>query len=860
MSATKRQFDPAELTLPALGRSGDYRALAALALEGGSGAVDALAELAARGGGRNGGDALAWLWTCLRENPTLWGGPWAWPASVTLADVSVADVLAEAREAASATPDQRATRMAALLPVLAPAEARRRVARAVLSADGTVQHTLRAAAREVLAGSRSRDDRDVLFEDANRLDLPERLIRLNELEPATAREREKVWPALEEVRAASLAGFSVPSLDAARELVSPQQEDRVSAWLTGTWAYEPSRTAILTPALGNVLGADRLASLADGIPASSMLAAASELDSAGRARVIVAVIEAGAQEHEVAQARGTLLQGGRVDTSAWDVAAVSVNDAFAQNLGSACAAGDLSLAALRLRGNERAGTLLAVAAGASRERLAPEDWAKDMVAVHEALGDPFLVAFAERASGTPELPGEVWAAAFASKEVLAAFINHGRGDEAVGRAREDDSDPTYALALLGWQPETASPFQSDLLRAVGWAETGRLDDALEAVNLETVLSELARQVDSHDGPRSERVPGQILTATLRRAVDLGATDELGDRAPKTFDVLLQSADDETVALACEWAGRLAVTSGDEDLVRRVIGADDGRSGTDLAIHGLRDQFAGALGDRAKDDALADPERIACLDLARRANAEIARDAALTLGTGEHADLRMAAATLLAETEGRAADEGRLRELIDVTPHPANLRAQLTAALNALKAPDLGTAITGLADRLGVSVALSEVTAARLDRYPDRTHGLLESFNDVRANSGPDTTTKSFINSGVVLADLLVDWGVLACADTGSQMLGHAQVEAIRGNRSDRMDAGALVRNTQVQQRLPWVDDVLALRRDRSAHPSRPNSTDPIVLGYRERLTAESLLASIVTGWLDTMRDHPPPEA
>lgn len=328
---------------------------------------------------------------------------------------------------------------------------------------------------------------------------------------------------------------------------------------------------------------------------------------------------------------------------------------------------------------------------------------------------------------------------------------------------------------------------------------------------------------------------------------------VGDGHGERLRDLLDQRDPELRRLALRWA--LALEP-EEDTLTLLIAKRD-------STHGLEEEFAEVLGThakrlagRARDASLVSEERAEALKLAQAADGEVAREAAFDVaGSARAGDLRLAAASVLAETDARPEDEGRLERLIE-GEGDAGTADLLAAALRNISSGTLARALENLRSLVGLPSRPEEdprtfVPEAVWDAR------FLGAVDGARRNSAGEPG--AFVNALVVLADLLVDVAVAERhhADPDASLLGRRSAEqaaALRENANGRPDMGELLKRPNLIEAFPWLRQVGVLRGMRGAHPAPIGSTDPVRVGDGDAGYARRLFKDVVAGWEASMRE------
>jgi hypothetical protein len=525
--------------------------------------------------------------------------------------------------------------------------------------------------------------------------------------------------------------------------------------------------------------------------------------------------------------------------------------------------GNLAAGAPICGSDARASKLLAALAGALADKgtsnpdstiTPPDGWSEEIAAVHNALGDEFLTQLPSFLRPNVAVPVPVLDWVYRFPSALAEFHGCGFTDQLIAHA----DTPDKALAILSNnRVELTSNAAGALVTTVGWDDPDLWATALQTVAAEhpdMAYGQVAEMVDTLNGPEAGHVPLPVLARSVRATVSSGMSRLPGELAPAAISTLIRSEDDDVLTAACEWASTLDIGAADHDLVSTVISVDDMHSIKHADLTALRTRMAAQLLARAGDQSRGADERVQHLQLAATANPQAARAAAFDLAESGVPDVRLAAADILATVPGTYNEEARIRALLRAAK-TVPLTAKLTDAMNRLKSPGVAEAIDGLVGLLGLVHPASKLQPANLIRDHEDHDRFIAAVDEVRSTNGTTSNVKPFINAGVVLADLLVDFIVVACGDTGAGV-NAKELKAIRENAAGRPDAGALVNRQQLLQLFDWFPQVATLRKRRTAHPSPAGSRTPVAVSDSDHAYARNLLADIVAGWIDSMSAYP----
>lgn len=316
--------------------------------------------------------------------------------------------------------------------------------------------------------------------------------------------------------------------------------------------------------------------------------------------------------------------------------------------------------------------------------------------------------------------------------------------------------------------------------------------------------------------------------------------------------LLEQRDSGLRRLALRWA--LALEP-EEDILVLLVAKRGSTHGLNKEFAEVLRSYARHLAGMARDSALDSGERTRALKLAQTADQWEAREAAFEVaGTARVTELRLAAASVLSDTEAYPEDAERLERLIADEGDGA-ARRLLAAALRNISS---GT-VAGATENLRSLVALpSDPDENPRTFLPDEVWNarFLGCVDAARRNSAGDPG--AYVSALTVLADLLVDVAVAERhdADPSNLPLGRrsaAQAAALRVNSGSRPDTGELIRRQNLIVELSWFSQVAVLREMRGAHPAPIGSTDPVRLGDEDTAYARRLFRDVVAGWEDSMR-------
>lgn len=513
-------------------------------------------------------------------------------------------------------------------------------------------------------------------------------------------------------------------------------------------------------------------------------------------------------------------------------------------------------------------------AGAPGERFpaAPDGFRVDvaeMLALYPADDDQalFLSGMLGRHEGSAEEDsGEVADLSFLGPRILGhpratgVFVEAGHGYDLVPAAYDAD-DPQ--IAFLGLAEAAVENLGEEALSAVmlrcGWSEMaedryGRFVAALRR-RPEALLKEAASALGSLPEPDANAIPAGHLRFVLGAALDTAPWDlqgAVGDRYGDHLRDLLGQSDAGLRRLALRWAMALEP---EEYTLMLLIAKRESTHGLDKEFAEVLRTYAGHLAGRARDASLDSGERAHALKLARAADSEEAREAAFEVaGNARFGELRLAAASVLADTQAHPEDEERLEQLLS-TEGDAGTRLKLAAALRNISSGTVARALENLRSMVGLVPELDTDPRAFVT-HEDWDARFVEGVDRARRNRGGDPG--AYVGAIVVLSDLLVDIAAAEAHhdDPDNSPLGRrgeAQAAALRTNAKPRPDAGELLKRPPLIELFPWFRQAAILRENRAAHPAPLGSTEPVRIGDDESAYAQRLFRDVVSGWQDSMR-------
>ena len=862
MGRLEQEAAVGRLDAGSLAAASEVVALAALAYKASDGeAFRALAGLAGQPG------VLDWVLLVGGEVPNLWQYVTEWPASVPVSSVSLRDAVLAVLNATHSAPTSSAAQcMSKLLPCLEPGDFRRKVARSLLG-DGTPEGLLRAAARETLAGSPDRSDRQALRRDARAGSVLERVARLARLGPSLSgpAELDDAAEALTELAAIHFSATE-DVLGPVRSLAAMLDDKRLRSWLTGPWPYPAGRVAVVDSKFGELLQADRLcALLTKGTPGDlvDLVCAAAEgtEDWEGEARVLVRAYELGLKPENRHALRFTDGDG-PLPEAVWTVALAAGERELNRTIGDQADEGQLAAAAAEHSADPRMVEVMSAVAGqmADREHAQHGDdgpgdmWATEVRDVYAALGEPFVVLLADYLHVIP-IPVSVLDIVLDHPTAVREWAGCGFTDQVVARAAD-----TGGAAVCNVLEALADELDTDTI--VGLARTLLDQPGLLAVALghlgpatDAVRQLASAAVESLDGPEAGHAPTDALSLLVPAAVSSGMARTTNHAAH--IHRLLEHPDSRANAAGVAWAAAIPVTDADTELVDVVVAADDAllHQNTDLAA--VRDAYATQVAGQAKDQSLSTDARAANLTLAVKLSPAVAREAAFTICEGSTSQaLRKAAAGVLASTPGAVEDVDRLRSLYEKETRDGQ-KSLFQTALHNVQSRDITEALDGLTAVLGLP---GWADARTLVPDPDFDNAFVAATDKVRAPATNRANPSDFGTKSNVLADLLVDLALLAAHDAGEKgYLTGTEAAQIRANAHGRPESGDLVHRPNLLAKVGWLGHCQALRAYRDAHPAPRGTVEPNRVTPDDSGAIASILSRVVTGWAGTMRQYHRPD-
>jgi len=853
----------------------EWVALAALARQPQDGAVAlrALVEAAA-----DDPEAFGWLWALLREGSGRW-------QQIKLSGVAAvpAQLHEEVEAFIAETPDPLAPRPA-MAPAANPAALLLRAvggtdvglsaAKRVLRAEGDGARQVRAAALEVLGGSRDAEGRALVVEEIRSTVAEQRRpARLVVLQPPLGdAEAREVVDILGYVKDHPIEDAD---FDAVAGTVARLPLLLLAAFLFEPWRRPEGRDKVLSR-LPGLLPLEQLTGLLDAAVDVDPDVVAELVRSAAQGRSIddVAVlappvfarfgepVRAPFWQRLVHELEMAARRAGRREPAVltlWQCTIAASDQASPAALARLLRSGELAEAASGHGRDPGAARRIGDVAG---ELLAVDmaGWVEEVIAAADGLpadgeGEFWKGVSWKLPSG--DLPAELVERVLVSEVAPRWFANGGHGEQLIAATSTGDA----AVTLLARAEEDLSDDEvTALLAKVHWADPGP-QGYLEAVGLAAdrtavIGCELDRVVTSLSGPEASAAPGRVVAGVCRSAVEAGVR-EIATGTTAALQVLLELPDPDVVEAACAWirAVELAETDGecDHDRVHLVAATDDANGGRVQVVHELRVALGARLAGLAQDATRATGARVADLELAATVEPAAARAAALDLGDAPIAELRAAAARVLAATDGDEADLPRIDELLRSQTR-SDIRTSLEAAKHRVRSVGVGDALAALNELLVLGEPAARLDPAVLVPDSDHHERFVQAVDLARARaSGHDPG--AFIAAAINVTDQFVDLVLLAAVDAPggeAPVVKAADADRIRSNAPGRAEVGTLLGRQHLQQRFPWFATCLVLRQMRTAHPSPLGTTKPLTLTADHVTTAKTLFGSITAGWIDDM--------
>ncbi|HZL06703.1 MAG TPA: hypothetical protein VFE45_15040 [Coriobacteriia bacterium] len=798
------------LTVAALRNAREFKALAAVAAA--CGPSEAQAARVALAASTDREDALAWL-MAVNEDDSDWTGLTEFPERVRVPDSLRSRVKSLAKTASSNPNGHTAAAMSQLLPKIEPAALRWELSRLVLrgAAEGT---TIRAAARGCLSGSADAADRNALVADLAGQLAPERIKRLDALGVLkTGRETAQSKKALRELRDSGASGADSATVG---RLAARLPNQWVADWFTAGW---PNGRAIVGAAeFGREVGVKVLLAILSKSPQADVVIAACEasngLDLPEDALVIAKAVHTG-QQLAVGTLERFLEQNGqpRVRTVSWQILLAEHGEGYVDQFAAAASLEDLVEAARshsqHISAVDRFARLLGKKANESASSddahswLVPTpEWERAVLDVAGSLGEPFLERLPDSLARSFAVPSALAACVMDHDKVAAQFADHGFTSQLTAKV----STPVHAETLLRTAGDLTEAQVAELLTIVGTDDLLRWTRALGHVaglNPAWVHSQAHAVIDPLSaGVEEDMAASGVVVATVTAALDAGMATAR-ENTPRLL-TLLNHPDDAVVAVSARWAGEADVPMDAKDLVNGIVHADEARDPRHPQLGALRRSLATHLCTLAASQDSVAGKRVEYLALAQTASSDTARETAFTLAASKVALLAVAAADILATTQGLPRDAARLQGLLS-KERRKDVRSQLEQAHRMLTAGDGVAAVEGILAMAAVPFDPSVIASTPLARDDDAEERLVSCARLVLGSAHTAAQTEDFIVNATKLADELMESAIVA-----------------------------------------------TLHSDRPGHAVKLGSTTPDTYTEDDRARVKSQLGQIVEGWLADM--------
>ncbi|MDX8053828.1 hypothetical protein SK571_31045 [Lentzea sp. BCCO 10_0798] len=873
MTDSLRPGDLSGLAESSLAAAGEFVALAALARSS-QNPDPAVAALAAASRDEV---AFTWLWALVRQSEQRWR-PAKLPGGIAVPDELHQQVTEFICSAPSGLPQRQTTlaedAAARLLTAIGGTPLGLNIARATLSEPQAPSARVRTAACDLLGASTDPEGRVLVRGLIAKVTEHKRAIELSRLHPPYSEEElTELLSALAHItnRPVEEADFKTVATVAAR-----LPDTALAEFLATDWSLPANKQKIMQFGLVQNLGAARLQAVlahpvgeattrlllshAQNLPAADLPELGSYTFSAFPSEWSKPIWNNVAQNIHFARQHRAARRGPALE-ALWTLTLASSDDQTSQWLAELLDSGDLIAEAREHTANAAATARLGAVAAALLQRKPNEAWAEEVAATASELGDDFYAGLGAQLPHDTRLPDVLRPGIMASPVAMAALARNGFATQLVEWA--DTAAAALTLLDATHSDLTDSEILS-LLARTNWATIGT-DAYVELCQtlhdrLPILAHELELAVQSLTGPEASAAPPEVLAKLLTLGLHAGLRHDLGDQA--TTDAVTRLLDlpaTQVVDAASAWVRSLDLSPDDHDCdphrVRTVLEADNQRGGTLPSLSALRTDLAARLSDLAQNTDLETPQRVAHLLLAAEVDPGAARAAALLLGRAINNNLRTAAATVLAETQGHPDDLDHILELLNNETRQ-DIRQLLEAAKHRIHSGTIGEALTALTDL--VNMPKGDARIDPLILIPDASHHqrFIHWVDRARARADNQDDPGEFIAAVINLADQMVDFVLISATDAGANTgLKPEHVQALRDNGSSRLDVGALLIRQQLQQLFSWFPTCLTLRRKRTAHPSPLGTTQPHNLGPNDLITAKSLFRDITEGWIDDMHRY-----
>jgi len=638
----------------------------------------------------------------------------------------------------------------------------------------------------------------------------------------------------------------------------------VAKWFTASWPY--GRAVVGQAEFGSAVGAKVLLAILSTSPQADVVTAVCEASNGldwSEDALVIAKAEQTGQQLATGTLERFLEQNGQplVRPESWQILLADHGEGHTDQFAAAASLEDLVEAARSHAKHTAAVDRFARLLGRKANESASHDdahgwlvptpeWERAVLDVAAALGEPFLERLPDTLAASVSVPPALAARVMDHEGAAARFADNGFTSQLTAEA----STPVHAETLLRTAGDLTEAQVSELLTIVGTDDLLRWTRALGHVaglNPVWVHSQAHSVIDPLSaGVEEDMAASGVVVATVTAALDAGLATARGD-TPRLL-ILLNQPDDAVVTVGARWAGQADVPVEAKDLVSGIVHADEARDPRHPQLGALRRSLATHLCTLAASQDSAAEKRVEYLTLAQTASPDTARETAFALAESKVAVLAVAAADILATTQGLPGDAARLQGLL-AKERRKDVRSLLAQAHRMLTAGDAVAAVEGILAMARVPFDPSVIASTPLARDDDAEARLVSCARLVLGSAHTAAQTEDFIVNATKLADELMESAIVATGKTDDAVLGSAQREKIRTLTPDRMKAGLLAINQSVLERFPWVAHVATLHSDRPGHAVKLGSTTPDTYTEDDRARVKSQLGQIVEGWLVDMR-------
>lgn len=419
-------------------------------------------------------------------------------------------------------------------------------------------------------------------------------------------------------------------------------------------------------------------------------------------------------------------------------------------------------------------------------------------------------------------------------------------------AKRPSAEARVAAAIAASATPGHDTTVDEYLRLV---EPASLSNETAAASLATALRDrpnllgtfTRRLLDSLMGPENDAVSGAALATVLREASAVDALNGVewtadlvsaANAAAHVPDRSLQEA----------LAGWLASAPLNEQVLDLVATADDNHTDEANPFAGARTRLAQRFAAQVADTTRPTEARIIDLQLTVRADAATARAVALPLLSTTNVSLRRAASELLAAGPGTLDEvaplEERAKAETDRTTHD-----HLTRALRRIKSGSVAEALHNLMELVFSADQTPHPNADVLLPHREWHETFIDCVDELRA--AVTTNPNGVQQASLRLGELLIEQ-VVATQWLGEDERKASQARQLLANNNNKVPIGALLKQTPLQEKYPWLHAYATLREDRSVHPAPAGRTTPVGGEYSPMTLG--LFARVVEGWMEAMTD------